>query len=167
MESALKEAQASKAQLEQEVKDHQAARADAKASMAKATSIREKEAAEFAKEKAEYDGNIGQLSGAIDAIEKGMSGFLQTGTAQMVRRLALSSSNLSNFDRQMLMSFLSGSQTEGYVPKSGDITGILKQMKDTMVKDLTDLTETEKSAVSTYDDLMAAKTKEVQANTKS
>jgi len=167
VESQLKEAESSKVQFEQEVKDHQAARADAKASMAKATAIREKEAAEFAHEKAEYDGNIGQLSGAIDAIEKGMSGFLQTGTAQMVRRLALSSSNLSNFDRQMLMSFLSGSQTEGYVPKSGDITGILKQMKDTMVKDLTDLTETEKSAVATYGELMAAKTKEVAANTKS
>merc|ERR1719359_253871 len=95
-----------------------------------------------------------------------MSGFLQTGTAQMVRRLALSSSNLSNFDRQLLMSFLSGSQTEGYVPKSGDIVGILKQMEDTMVKDLADLTDTEKSAVAAYGDLMNAKNKEVRANTK-
>merc|ERR1719230_899352 len=63
VESQLKEAESSEAQLEQQVKDHQAARADAKASMAKATAIREKEAAEFAHEKAEYDGNIGQLSG--------------------------------------------------------------------------------------------------------
>merc|ERR1719498_81096 len=53
VESALKEATSSKAQLEQEVKDHQAARAEAKDSMAKATAIREKEAAEFAKEKSE------------------------------------------------------------------------------------------------------------------
>merc|ERR1719230_1936534 len=78
VESQLKEAESQKVQLEQQVKDHQAARAEAKASMAKATAIREKEAAEFAKEKAEYDGNINQLSNAIDAIEKGMSGFLQT-----------------------------------------------------------------------------------------
>merc|ERR1719261_2283645 len=65
------------------------------------------------------------------------------------------------------MSFLSSSQTEGYVPKSGDIVGILKQMKDTMVKDLGDITDAEKSAIATYDELMAAKTKEVAANTKS
>jgi len=99
VESALKEAESSKVQFEQDVKDHQAARAEAKASMASATSLREKEAAEFAKEKAEYDGNIGQLSGAIGAIEKGMSGFLQTNTAQLLKRLAMSSPDLSNFDR--------------------------------------------------------------------
>jgi len=164
--SQLKEAESSKVQLEQQVKDHQGARADAKASMAKATAIREKDAKDFANEKAEYDGNIGQLSGAIGAIEKGMTGFLQTQTAQMLKRLALSSSNLSNFDRNMLMSFLSGGEGQGYVPKSGDITGILKQMKDTMVKDLADLTDSEKSSVAAYGDLMAAKTKEVNANTK-
>jgi chromosome segregation ATPase len=168
VESSLKEAEESKVQLEQEVKDHQAARAEAKASMAKATALREKEAAEFAKEKAEYDSNLAQLSGAIKAIETGMAGgFLQTQTAEMVKRLAMNSADLSNFDRQMVMSFLSDSRAEqGYVPKSGDITGILKQMEDTMAKDLADFTATEKSAVSAYDDLMSAKTKEVQANTK-
>jgi len=167
VESQLKEAEASKSQLEQDLKDHQAARAEAKASMAKATAIREKEAAEFAKEKAEYDSNIGQLGSAIGAIEKGMSGFLQTGTAQMLKRLANDDANLSSFDRNMLMSFLSSSQTEGYVPKSGDITGILKQMKDTMVKDLADLTDAEKSSIANYGELMSAKGKEVAANTKS
>merc|ERR1719486_503981 len=96
-----------------------------------------------------------------------MTGFLQTATAQMLKRLAVNSPDLSSFDRQMLMSFLSNSENQGYVPKSGDITGILKQMKDTMVKDLADLTATEKSAVGSYGELMAAKTKEVAANTKS
>jgi len=167
VESGLKEAESSKVQLEQDLKDHQAARADAKASMGKATALREKEAAEFAKEKAEYDGNIGQLSSAISAIEKGMTGFLQTGTAQMLKRLATDDANLSNFDRNMLMSFLSSDQTSGYVPKSGDITGILKQMQDTMEKDLADLTAAEKSGVASYGDLMSAKGKEVAANTKS
>merc|ERR1719498_1065025 len=36
-----------------------------------------------------------------------------------------------------------------------------------MVKDLGDITDSEKSAVSTYDELMKAKTKEVSANSKS
>jgi chromosome segregation ATPase len=168
VESQLKESESRKVQLEQEVKDHQATRADAKESMAKATAIREKEAAEYAKEKNEYDTNIGQLTGAISAIEKGMSGsFLQSGTAQMLKRLAVNSPNLSDFDRNMLVSFLSGSQSEGYAPKSGDIVGILKQMKDTMEKDLVDITAAEKSAITSYEELMAAKTKEVAANTKS
>jgi hypothetical protein len=167
VESALKEAESSKLQFEQEVKDHQAARAEAKASMAKATALREKEAGEFAKEKAEYDTNIGQLGSAIDAIEKGMTGFLQTKTAAMLKGLAMNSPDLSNFDRNLVMSFLSSSNDASYVPKSGDITGILKQMKDTMVKDLAELTDSESSSKASYSDLMRAKTKEVEANTKS
>jgi len=165
VESSLKEATSSKAQLEQEVKDHQAARAEAKSSMAKATAIREKEAAEFAKEKSESDTNIAALGKAISAIEKGMTGFLQTSTAQMLQRLAMAS-DLSNFDRQMVMDFLSGKSSEGYVPASGQITGILKQMEDTMVKDRDALVSSENSGISSYDELMAAKGKEVAANTK-
>merc|ERR1719375_2513717 len=46
----IKEAEAAKAQLQEEVTQHQADRDDAKAAMAKATEIREKEAAAFAKE---------------------------------------------------------------------------------------------------------------------
>ena len=84
VESSIKEAESQKTQFEQDLKDHQAARAEAKASMAKATAIRTKEASEFAKEKAEYDANIGQLGGAIGAIEKGMTGFVQTNAAQML-----------------------------------------------------------------------------------
>merc|ERR1719253_1673526 len=86
VESTLKESISQKSQLEQEVKDHEAARAEAKDSMAKATAIREKEAAEFAKEKSEMDTNIAALGSAITAIGKGMTGFLQTGTAEMLRR---------------------------------------------------------------------------------
>merc|ERR1719269_427100 len=40
-------------------------------------------------------------------------------------------------------------------------------MEDTMVKDLADLTASEKEAVTAFDELMRAKTKEVVANTKS
>jgi len=165
VESGLKEAQGSKLQLEQQLKDHQATRAEAKSSMAKATAIREKEAADFAKEKSESDTNIAALKKATDAIEKGMTGFLQTSTAQMLQRLAMAS-DLSNFDRNMVMSFLAGKSSEGYVPASGQITGILKQMGDTMQKDLETIVATEKDSVASYDDLMRAKGKEVAANSK-
>merc|ERR1719162_2936300 len=83
----------------------------------------------------------------------------------MLQRLTMAS-DLSNFDRNMVLSFLSGKTSEGYVPASGAITGILKQMEDTMVKDLNDIVSTEKSSIASYDDLMSAKGKEVAANTK-
>jgi len=49
----------------------------------------------------------------------------------------------------------------------GAITGILKQMGDTMTATLKDVTATEDDAVKTYDQLMKAKTAEVEALTES
>merc|ERR1719251_763267 len=70
---------------------------------------------------------------------------------------------MSSADREMLTSFLSHSQ--GYAPQSGQIVGILKQMKETMEKTLAEIIATEEEAIKTYDALMAAKEKEVDANT--
>merc|ERR1712072_542573 len=86
----IKEAEAAKAQLQEEVTQHQADRDDAKAAMAKATEIREKEAAAFAKEQSNDKANIEALMKATAAIEKGMSGgFLQTNSASILRKLVI------------------------------------------------------------------------------
>merc|ERR1719387_1585643 len=91
LESDIKEAVATKAQLETDVEAHQGDRDAAKQAMAKATQIREKEADAFSKEKANDDANIDALTKAIAAIEKGMAGgFLQTGAAAVLRKLATS-----------------------------------------------------------------------------
>merc|ERR1719261_341580 len=58
VQSQLDEAIALKAQLEEEIAKHRQDREDAKAAMAKATEIREKEAAEFAKEAGEMKQNL-------------------------------------------------------------------------------------------------------------
>merc|ERR1719181_2272045 len=62
------------------------------------------------------------------------------------------------------MAFLSGS-TE-YAPASGEIVGILKTMDDEMSKDLADAEAKEKEAVAGFEELVAAKTKEVNALSK-
>merc|ERR1719393_1147503 len=81
LESDIKEAVATKAQLEEELTSHQTDRDAAKEAMAKATAIREKEAAAYAKEESEDKANLEALKAATAAIEKGMAGgFLQTST---------------------------------------------------------------------------------------
>merc|ERR1719424_106009 len=67
VESAIKEGVAMKKQLEAELKDAQVSRVEAKDAIAKATAIREKEAAAYAKTKADAEANIGALSKAIPA----------------------------------------------------------------------------------------------------
>merc|ERR1719261_503316 len=67
----------------------------------------------------------------------------------------------ADYDREELTSFLSNDQN--YAPASGQITGILKQMNDRMNADLAEATSSENAA---FNELMAAKEKEVNALTK-
>merc|ERR1712137_1285677 len=75
--------------------------------------------------------------------------------------------DISSMDREMITSFLTNDQSAGYVPQSGQITGILKAMTDTMEKSLATATAEEKDAIAEFDALVAAKTKEINALTKS
>merc|ERR1719201_1531281 len=154
------------AQLKQDKEDLKQAQTDRAAAKAEATGIREKEAADFAKEKAELVANIDMMTKATKAIENGMAGFLQTNTAQLLRKFLDSKQDMSDFDRQEVVSFLEGSASGEYAPKSGEITGILKEMTDTMSKTLSEAESDEAQSIKSFDELMAAKTKEVQALSK-
>jgi len=161
--SELEAAEAMKSQLEQDLAEHKSDREDAKEALAKATAIREKEAAQYAKDSSEHKTNVAALGKAIDALEKGMTGFLQTSAGAKLRQLTIDM-DLSAADRDMLSAFLSTGSSQGYAPASGQITGILKQMKDTMEKDLAEMTSTEEAAIKDFQELSAAKTKEIEAN---
>jgi len=164
VESSIKEGAALKKQLEAELKDAQVGRVEAKDAIAKATGIREKEAAAYAKVKSDAESNIGALDKAIPAIEKGMGGaFLQTNSAAILRQIS-ESANMIPADRDLLASFLS--EGENYAPKSGSIVGILKQLHDEMSKDFADATAEENSAIASFDSLVASKKKEIDALTK-
>merc|ERR1719215_1335933 len=82
IESASAEFQAKverKAQTEADLKEHKASRAEAEETMTKATSIREKEEAEYSKTKADLETNIAALGKALAAVKQGMgSAFLQS-----------------------------------------------------------------------------------------
>jgi len=165
VESDIKEAEAQKVQLDADLARHRTERDDAKSEIAKATAIREKEAAAFLKESTTDKSNLDSLLKATAAIEKGMSGgFLQTGTAGMLRRLSLAM-EMSTADRDVLSSFLSEGSSHRYAPASGEIVGILKQMGDTMGKDLKELIAQEDQAKKDFEGLVAAKEKEIAAAT--
>jgi len=166
VESDISEAKAQKSQLEEDLTKHRADREAAKGAMAEATSIREKEAAAFAALKAEADANILAISKAVAALEKGMAGsFLQSSAAGVVAKVVRAKEDMIDADRQEILSFLAASQSADYAPQSGEITGILKQLGDSMSADLAEATSQEQTAIKNYDGLMAAKTKEVDAAT--
>merc|ERR1719327_595365 len=105
LEADIKEGEAKKKQLDEDLKQHQVDRSAAKEAMASATALREKEAAAYAKESSEDAANIAATEKATAAIEKGMgSAFLQTRTASVLRQLA------QKRQEDELVSFLDGTQ---------------------------------------------------------
>merc|ERR1719460_1922840 len=152
-------------QTKADLKNAQESRTAAKAAVAEATALREKEAATFAKESGDLKTNIAATKKATVAIEKGAGGaFLQTSTASVLRQLSVTM-DLSSMDRDMITSFLTQGHGEasGYVPQSGQITGILKQMTDTMVASLATATQEEQTAIKDFNGLLSAKSKEIRA----
>mmetsp|Transcript_44640 Transcript_44640/g.95249 ORF Transcript_44640/g.95249 Transcript_44640/m.95249 type:complete len:703 (-) Transcript_44640:40-2148(-) len=150
-----------KAQAEAELAQAKEDRAEAQKTLADAEATREKEAAEFAAESGEMKANIEAMGKAIPAIEKGMGGsFLQ-----VVQNLAANSVDISAEDKSQLEEFLQGTSGQGYEPASGQIVGILKQMKETMEGDLADLTKQENESIAGFNGLNAAKNREIQAST--
>jgi len=153
------------AQAKGDLSSAQEDRSAAKAAIAEATALREKEASSFSAAKSELDTNIAALNKAVAALEKGMYGsFLQSSAAASVRNLVTSSKvELNEGDRQLLASFLAAGSDEAYAPQSGEVVGILKEMVETMGKDLADVTSTENEAIASFEALLAAKKKEIAA----
>jgi len=163
IESQIEELTASEAQLTSDLAAHQQDRADAKGSIGDATGKREEEAAQFAKESGDYNTNIKALGGAIPAIEQGLGGsFVQTSSGRRVQKL-LQNADLQTADASVVTAFLQGGASMR--GSSGEIVGILKQMKEDMEADLKELTAAEDSAIATFNELVAAKEKEIAAAT--
>jgi len=160
----IKEGEAKLAQLKEDLKQHQVDRSAAKAAVADATTLRAKEAGEYAAEANEAKANIASVNGAVAALTKGMAGgFLQTRGASILLKLLAQKQDMEEDDRSALKAFLQGS-TE-YVPSGGQISGILKTMGDEMTKSLNEATAAEQAAITAFDQLVAAKTKEINALT--
>jgi chromosome segregation ATPase len=165
--SAISEAEEKDVQVKAAVAKAKTDRDAAKKAIAEATAIRGKAAAAFAAEKETADSNLKALTKAITAIEAGMAGsFLQTPAASTLKRI-MNSDSILDSDRRDVLTFISGGSSEDgtYAPQSGEITGILKQIKDTMAKSLAEATEAEKGDSASYEALIAAKKKEIAAQT--
>lgn len=164
--SAVKADSAAKAQLSQELAEHKKDRDAAKEDLEEATSLRSKEAAEFAATKADSETNIAALGSAIPAIEQGMSGasFMQMPGASHLRQLIDSYPNLEAMDRRDVMAFLDQSGGD-YAPSSGQIVGILKQMKDEFEANLKSASDEEATAVASFEELSGEKAKEIDVAT--
>merc|ERR1719281_1143097 len=162
--SKLEALKAEKAQLEQELKDHQSSRETAKQDQEKATSIREKEKADFDAASADMSTNIGAMKGAIAALEKGLGAFMQISSSQkaVLERMVGATTTLDDYQRDGMMAFVQGKES---AQSSGEIMGMLKAMLEEMEGDLATAEKDEATAVAGFEELSAAKAAEIASAT--
>lgn len=167
LQTDIEEGKSTIERLKQELKQHAADRTAAQEAVQEAATIREKDNAAYVKESGELKSYVTSLSKAIPAIESGMAGtkLLQVvgGNVAALRHAATADSQLTAYDRKMVLAFLAGgAATDRYVPKGGEIVGILKDMLENFEADLAAVEKKESEAVALHDQLVAAKTKEVE-----
>merc|ERR1719161_1325617 len=129
--------------------------------------IREKEHADFVAETGDSKENLDSMNAAIAALEKGMGkSFLQSqAAAARVTKVVDASLSVDDYQRNLVLSFLSGKQNPfgDYSSSSGEIVGILKAMKDEMDKDLNGAISDEEKAAAGFEELANAKKEEISA----
>merc|ERR1719352_1037456 len=153
-------------QLDQELVQHKLDREKAKGDLEQATSIREKEHAEYAAATGDLDTNLQAMTAAVAALEKGMGeSFLQsTAKKTMLIQAAQKTQAVDDYQRDELLGFLQGTNPFGaYSGQSGEIVGMLKAMKDEMAGDLKSTVADEEAAVKGFEELAAAKKQEIAA----
>merc|ERR1719310_2515723 len=162
---------------EAKIEDLEAEIAKNEAALAKAKSMREKELAEFGKMEADTLGSIDALGNAIKVLSKHNPGaaLLQNSVSQlktiaitvqkeMEKNAKLLDGVLTRSQKRKVAAFVQQPASAGsYAPASGEIFGILKQMKETFETDLAAAQEDEKKSQLAYEELKAAKEAEIAA----
>merc|ERR1719343_1646858 len=187
LEVKIEEDKALSACLNQEIKTHKEEVAAAEKALEEATAIREKEIAEFEAEEKTLLEAISALSAAIEVLSKhhraDEATLLQVPNSRM-SEVALTLQKVMQQHGERLKGVLSRSQRraatafiqapqdyfdatptfkQSYAPQSGEIFGILDQMKEEFEKDLKDAQDRETAAQKAYEDLKAAKEEEIAA----
>lgn len=164
--SGVDSGKAEQSQLNQEISEHQASKEAAENDLSEATNLRKKQASTFLREEKETKISVRQLSHAIPALEKGMTGaaLMQLRVGPRLRRTIEVTHFLSSEERAGVLAFLDeGSDDDDSVgdaqqaPSSAEIVGMLKNMKDEMEKNLAEMRETEQADASSFAAMSSAK----------
>lgn len=188
LESTIKKLTGSNAQLEAELKELAEELEEDTKGLEKATGVRKKEAQDYAAEANDMKVSIQALDKAIPALKRGMEGgasassaaaLLQPAKGALLRRLRTTqASQVSLLDvgeaeaegeagesddlsASILTAFLEGK--EAPAGGSGQILGVLEQMRDNLKQDLEKSTKDEEEAIKAYDELVSGKTAEIKA----
>merc|ERR1719388_448187 len=171
--AAIEELTASSARLNTEIANLEKEIAKNSQSLDTATALRTKELAEFNAEEKESLQTISSLKSAVIALSKHHeAAMLQTESSSGAMASITMKTNLEQVLRKHSDMFtprqrkaVTAFVQENYAPASGEIFGILKQMKETFETNLANSQKEEMQSQKDYEDLKAAKEGEISAGT--
>merc|ERR1719472_806822 len=178
----IEELTANSARLNTEIKNLEKDVAENQSALDKATAIRQKQLAEFNEEEKDLLGSISALKAAVTVLSKHHSllqmprshavGVAASVQNAMQKHASLLAGVLTHSERRAVAAFIQSPQDyfdasptfkQSYAPQSGEIFGILKQMKETFETNLSDTQKEELTNQKAYEDLKAAKEEEIAA----
>merc|ERR1719409_774489 len=180
----IEELTASSARLNTEIKNLEKEVAENQEALDQATALRQKELAEFNAEEKDALQAISALKSAVTVLSKHNAGaFMQmpathlqgianTLQYQMQKHSSMFQGVLTHSERRAIAAFVQAPRDyfdaeptfkQSYAPQSGEIFGILKQMKETFEKDLADAQAEETKNQKAYEELKAAKEAQIAA----
>jgi len=180
----IEELTASSARLSTEIKNLEKEVAENQEALDAATAIRQKELAEFNAEEKDSLQAISALKSAVTVLSKHHGGALlqiparhlegvaSTIQYQMQKNAVVLQGVLTHHERRAMAAFLQAPQDyfdasptfkQSYAPQSGEIFGILKQMKESFETNLSDSQKEEMANQKAYEDLKKAKNDEIKA----
>merc|ERR1711970_833100 len=178
----IEELTASSARLNTEIKSLEKEVAENQAALDKATAIRQKQLAEFNGEEKDLLGSISALKSAVTVLSKHNSllqvprshvdGIAASIQNAMQKHAPLLAGVLTHSERKAMSAFVQAPQDyfdaeptfkQSYAPQSGEIFGILNQMKETFETNLSSSQKEEMANQKAYEELKAAKEEEIAA----
>jgi len=178
----IEELTASSARLNTEIKNLEKEVAQNQGALDKATAIRQKQLAEFNGEEKDLLESISALKAAVTVLSKHhsmlqvpkshMLGVAATLQHELSKHGALLQGVLTPTDRRAIGVFVQSPEDyfdaeptfkQSYAPQSGEIFGILKQMKETFESNLSASQKEEMANQKAYEELKAAKEEEIAA----
>jgi len=180
----IEELTAESARLSTEIKNLEKEVARNQEALAQATALREKQLAEFNAEEKDLLESVSALKAAITVLSKHHGGALvqlprshilgvaATLQFQMSKHASLLEGVLTPTERRLAASFVQSPQDyfdasptfkQSYAPQSGEIFGILRQMRETFESNLSASQKEEMANQKAYEELKAAKEEQIAA----
>jgi len=158
LDSAIKGGRAEQAELQSDIAHAKAERADSETTLGEARETRKREAAAHEKAAATTAAHVKSLNDAVASLSSAGTSALLQDRAQVasLQRVVAAQDSIVKDDRDAVIAFLQGGEQSGG-SSLDEVLGIMRQLAESMAKDLEDMNQADQEAQQAFENIEAAK----------